>query len=739
MRVPALIQDPVLTILKGYAAILFLESPWAGLLLVAATFWYPQIGLAGLTSVIISYLTAVALRFSQGKSEIYVYNSMLVGLSLGAYFPLNQFLVMIILFSAILATLVTVAVKNTLGKIDNLPPLSLPFLIVAAVSSAAVDAIPVIQRSLQFEITQEPLIHPVIDTFLSTLGAIFFTPHPVAGLLVFAALLLSSRYLVILAICGFGTGMIGFQLLQIDISTTLLTWTGFNFILTAIALGGFFTVPGKASLFFALMAALLTVPLILVIQVLVLEHQIPIMVLPFVLITLSLLLVLKNRHTLSPPSLAPVPGIPENNYEQVRLATVRNGQRESVSVLPPFFGEWTVYQGMNGTHTHKPPWHYALDFHIIKDGRSYRNSGRELEDYICYGLPVVSPVHGTVVRCQDNLDDNDPGDVDMFNSWGNFILIRLDTGLHVLLAHFKQHSIKVSEGERVKPGTLIARCGNSGRSPQPHLHMHIQTDARLGSATYPFHLSSVITQGDDRYQYHLVRVPLTGETVLAIEQSSSLSRDLHLPVGRTLVYEIFDTQGNFLEEVEFYAELTLEGQYRFVSSKGGSTAYQEINGVLGFYDRRGGADRYLDMWLLANGLTPMTDKANHWQDRPSVQILPLTYWQRLAVRLWYPLGTGIMSEYERYWDEQREHWLQKSTHSMKLWGLKIEIHSESTLIPDIGFADFSMNKQGKTLHAKLVQKGIREDEGIPGWRLHVNTSGPSGISTDAEVRGAAHG
>ncbi len=633
MRAISLLHEPAVTVLKGYAAVLFLESPWAGLLLLGATFWYPQIGLAGLLSVIVSYLTAVILHFSQGKSEIYIYNSMLVGLSLGAFFPLDGFLITMILFSAILATLVTVAVKNTIGKIDNLPPLSLPFLIVAALSATAADAIPVIHRGLQFQIDLEPMIHPWVDAFLSTLGAIYFTPHPIAGLLVFTALVFSSRYLAILAICGFGTGVIGFHLLHIDLSTTLLIWTGFNFVLTAIALGGYFTVPGKASLVFAMLAVLLTVPLILVIEALVLEHQIPIMVLPFVLISLSLLLVLKNRYTLAPPTLAPSPGIPEGNYERVRLATVRNGQPASVSVLPPFFGEWTVYQGMNGVHTHKRPWHYALDFHVIKDGRSYINSGRALEDYNCFGLPIVSPVHGTVVRIQDNLTDNAPGDVDLVNNWGNILLIRLDSGLHLLLAHLKQHSIKVAEGDHIKPGSLLARCGNSGRSPQPHLHMHIQTDARLGSPTYPFHLSSIISLApNQRHLYQLVSIPATGDTILAIEQNTPLARDLHLPVGRTLLYEIFDEHEYSLGEVEFYAELTLEGQYRLVSSQGGSAAYEEINGVLGFYDRRGADDACLDMWLLANGLTPLSDKADQWQDQPSVHLLPLTFWQRLAVR-----------------------------------------------------------------------------------------------------------
>ena len=44
------------------------------------------------------------------------------------------------------------------------------------------------------------------------------------------------------------------------------------------------------------------------------------------------------------------------------------------------------------------------------------------------GLPVLSPAHGQVVRVCDHLADNPPGEVDTKNNWGNFVLVRLDSG-----------------------------------------------------------------------------------------------------------------------------------------------------------------------------------------------------------------------------------------------------------------------------------------------------------------------
>jgi murein DD-endopeptidase MepM/ murein hydrolase activator NlpD len=43
-----------------------------------------------------------------------------------------------------------------------------------------------------------------------------------------------------------------------------------------------------------------------------------------------------------------------------------------------------------------------------------------------------------------------------------------------VLAHLKLGSVRVKVGQKVMPGTMIGRCGNSGNSPVPHLHIHLQ-------------------------------------------------------------------------------------------------------------------------------------------------------------------------------------------------------------------------------------------------------------------------
>ena len=59
---------------------------------------------------------------------------------------------------------------------------------------------------------------------------------------------------------------------------------------------------------------------------------------------------------------------------------------------------------------------------------------------------------------------------------GNYIVIRHEWGEYSCLAHLKRDSILVSVGQIVKSGEIIAQCGNSGNTSEPHLHFQVQSD-----------------------------------------------------------------------------------------------------------------------------------------------------------------------------------------------------------------------------------------------------------------------
>jgi len=708
-------KQTITVISRAYSAILFLDSPVIGFAILAATFIHPNIALSGLVAALLAFFVAKLFEFPHFKSGIHIYNALLVGLSLGAFYDLNIYVITLILIGSLLTVFLTAALVDAFRR-NGLPVFSLPFILVASVTAVVAQQYSILKNFTDYSDYAIQWFNPEINQFFNSLGATFFTTQPLMGVVVFAGILWYSRYMAMLAVTGYIAGYLVINLLSYDPHPYLISWTGFNFVLTAIALGGIYTIPGVAGFLTALLGVVFTALLVLASKDLLFIHGLPVLALPFVATTLIFLLALRTRVSVSAPWLSPMPALPEVNYERARLARVRNGEINSVPLLIPFFGQWRIYQGFNGAHTHKPPWQHALDFYITEDDKSFVNEGKDLRDFYCYGLPVLSPAHGEVVRLYDKLADNRPGDVDVKNNWGNFVLIRLDSGLHVILAHLKQYSVRIKEGERVVPGDELGACGNSGRSPQPHIHLQVQKTAELGSPTHPFHLSSFMHHKENKVsQYLVVGRPQLGDLIEATAIDERLATQLHLPVGRQFTYQV--DGDNIKDKVtrQLQVELTLLGQFRLVSDTGASAAFEEVNGVLAFYDRQGPADIFLDMWLLANGLTPLTESAHQWRDAPSVQLLPLNYLQRIIIKLFRPLGCGLDSHYKRHWEEKYDMWTQRGQHEFKMGSVIWRAETRSDIDPVLGCRELNLSSEKGKCHAILKETGLASDEGIPGW------------------------
>ncbi len=122
-------------------------------------------------------------------------------------------------------------------------------------------------------------------------------------------------------------------------------------------------------------------------------------------------------------------------------------------------------------HVIKPNERWAYD--ILIPPAEVKSS--KLEDYGIYGAKVMAPATGTVVSINNDEKDVEPGSDDFQSMAGNHIYIRLDeSGTYLILAHLKQGSIKVKEGQHVNEGEFLAQVGNSGSSSEPHLHIHHQ-------------------------------------------------------------------------------------------------------------------------------------------------------------------------------------------------------------------------------------------------------------------------
>ena len=137
----------------------------------------------------------------------------------------------------------------------------------------------------------------------------------------------------------------------------------------------------------------------------------------------------------------------------------------------------------------------AVDFmRLHEEGRGYDGDPKRAESWYGFGEPVLAPADGTVVSVSDIRPDEPIGELGQTPSYGNHILLEIGNHRYAVMAHLKQGSARVSEGERVRLGQQIAAVGDSGDSLWPHLHIHVQEGPDLDhqARTIPVVLSDVV-------------------------------------------------------------------------------------------------------------------------------------------------------------------------------------------------------------------------------------------------------
>ena len=163
-------------------------------------------------------------------------------------------------------------------------------------------------------------------------------------------------------------------------------------------------------------------------------------------------------------------------------------KRNTTPLILPFHEEWTIVWGGDtkelNYHVESQAQKNAFDIVITNEkGLSFKNDGKTNEDYFAFGKDIIAPCDGEVVLAVDGIKDNVPGEINPMYTPGNSIIIKTTNKEYLFFAHFKQHSIIVKQGQKVKQGQLLGLCGNSGRSTEPHLHFHIQNAEDINTAS----------------------------------------------------------------------------------------------------------------------------------------------------------------------------------------------------------------------------------------------------------------
>lgn len=613
-------------LLKAYSGIFFLPHVRVGLIVFLLTVLDPNIGLSGLLAVLSAYLFAKFLGFQKTFMELdyYIYNPLLVGLGIGFLFKLSPLTAVLIVIASVLTFLLTFTLSNVLGYYLRLPVLSIPFVLVnTLIYLAAYKYSNLFVYYLYPHIGWDLLRNfPLwLQGFFKSLGAIIFYPHASVGLLLFLLLLRFSPILALLAVGGYYSGTLFTSFLSGTSTAVFADTSAFNYILIALALGGVFLIPHPRSYLTALLGVLTAVPIVSASEVFFQTYGIPISALPFnavVLLFVYTLSVLGYRYLTQRYW-----GTPEKTLDYFLTYTKRFpfAGRE---VGLPFSGRWTVWQGFDGEWTHKGPWRYALDFVITDDeGKTYSGGGYYLTDYYAYRKPVLSPVSGTVVEVVDGLPDNPPGEADKENNWGNYVLIYDWRGFYVLLCHFAQNSIKVKKGDRVERGTLLGLCGNSGYSPQPHIHMHVQLLPKVGAPTVPFVIDAYISEGQKFFDY---AVPKKGEKIEAFYPEKVLQKKFNLLIDDR--FEFLFQNGKEERKVSLKVEMASDGTF-YLKEGNSKLFFGQWWGIFYCYSLQGDSEVLKSLFVALSKLPLNLSKLLEWRDSIPLSTLFQLKWKAL--------------------------------------------------------------------------------------------------------------
>jgi urea transporter len=550
--------------LNAYAQIFFTKNRAAAVLLLVATFVNWKLGAAGLAAVLLTNGLASGLGFDRGaiREGLFALNSLLTGMGLALNYEMNgQFF--LVFFAACLLTLfISVATMNYLARL-GLPFLVIPFLVSLWVMELAVRqytglvlnegsifllndifGIGGMDALKWYEWIQGWPVPEVLGTYFKSLAAIFFQGNVFTGVLLALALLISSRIAFSLTVLGYLSGYAFYYFVGADFTQLSYSYIGFNFILTAIALGGFFFIPGWKTYALVVVTAPLIALLIAACSSLLEPFQLPVYSLPFVVLVLTVIYVsnfITRRVHFQKVTVQRFS--PEHNLYAFRNWQERFAGTTLFKIALPFFGEWTVSQGHEGEHTHRGEWRHAWDF-VIQDeeGNTHREDGRDLDEYLCYNLPVTAPAGGVVSAIEDGVADNPPGEVNVQQNWGNTIVLKHAGQLYTKISHLKEGSFEVKVGDFVKKGATIAKLGNSGRSPQPHLHFQVQATPYIGSKTLKYPLAYYLLKKNGVPEFRYFDCPQEGETISNVKTTSLLAKAFDFQPGKVLEFETGESE-----------------------------------------------------------------------------------------------------------------------------------------------------------------------------------------------------
>lgn len=593
-QIPAFIK----TVINSYSVLFFSQNRVLGIILLLVSFFNPVSGFAGLGCVIFSLLITKLLKQNSEdyRTGTYSFNSLLLGIAFGAFFQVNMMFMSWLLIACFMVVLATIIISKRMGK-PGLPMLSLPFILVfwlVLLASNSIFNTGILQKSssLLEEIYTGPgnlagaegylatALPKLLSLFFRSLSAVLFQHNIIAGILIATGILIHSRIAFSLLIISF-VAACGFNSITHTYPEGISYYhLGANLMMASMAIGSFFTIPSLRSYLLAIICIPVGFVLINALTTLMALHALPIFSLPFCVLNISLLYFLMLIGFQPKLQLTTVQYYsPEKNLYHVLNLQNRLNDLKYIRLSLPFMGYWTVSQGYNGTITHKGEWGQALDFVITDDEqKTFQYPGTLPEHFYCFNKPVLACGDGVVELVVNHVEDNDIGEENLKENWGNTVVIRHAAGLYSKLSHLKKNSIKVKPGDVIKQGDLLGFCGNSGRSPEPHLHFQLQATPYIGSKTLPYPFAYYFTKKGGQTNLASYNIPNENELISNPEINAPLKKAFDLQPG--FVSKLVNENGATEKWEVFNDNL---GQSYIYSKTTGSVAYFINNGTMFYF------------------------------------------------------------------------------------------------------------------------------------------------------------
>jgi urea transporter/murein DD-endopeptidase MepM/ murein hydrolase activator NlpD len=603
--------------IHSYAQIFFSLNKPFGLVILLSTLIDPKVGLLGALAVILTNLLAYFSGFSLQaiREGLYGFNSLLLGLGLSEHFQWNTPFALLFLVAILLNLILTVWLHGALSK-HQLPFLSFPFLFTFWMVCLASQKLTAVHPSLEgINFWQEHvprlflwLSHPDgwpiaegLVVYWKTLAGTFFQNNLISGILISIGLWFFSRIAFSLSLIGFFLAYFFYRFLGADVSDLNQHLMGSNFIFLAIGIGCFYLIPN----IFSYLSAILLTPILVLMMVffgqVMSVFGLQAYTLAFSVAAVTFLYFLRLRWNHKGLHLVEIQyyHAEKTVYKHVTFQA-RFSAAIATKIFLPFWGKWRVSQGYNGNITHLGDWAKALDFDVVDDeGHTYQRGGLIKEDYFCYNKPVLAPADGYVHSIVNTIDDNNISDVNLEENWGNTIILHHLNGFYSQLSHLKKDTFKTSVGEYVRQGQVLAMCGNSGRSPEPHIHFQLQGEPKVGAKTVAHPIAYYMEHASSGVSLRMNQVPKEQQTISNVEESALLKEAFDWIPGKSVTYTWMENEISRTPETwEVFTDAW--NRTYFWCAQTQSTAYFVNDGTMFFFtDFEGKQDSLLFAFYLA--------------------------------------------------------------------------------------------------------------------------------------------